>query len=267
MTPLQPFSDDRSRALEFACARVQWDLSTERVAMSMLTGRMPMTDWGLEMFKESAKRFLVSAGKTVISIMGMLTLGAPPTSKAADRIFMQFDVDSGQPIANGLTNPGSWVFLGTRTIPNKMQTMTWVRPIGMTPREVRHLDQKEAVKVYVLIGKPRESFSGEYSESFEYQDLARPRGKPQQYFDAFKQQQLQACPSGIVAPISVNETELILEAKSGGCERFGDQDEIDRFLFGRRDLFHMVYSVKLREMTAEQHAAAMKAVTAWQMLK
>jgi hypothetical protein len=213
------------------------------------------------------KRLLASASNTVIGVLGLLTLGVPATSDAADRISMEFNVESGQPIANGLTTPESWVFLGTQTIPKKMQTMTWVRPIGMAPREVRHLEQSEAVKVYVLVGKPRESFPGEYSESFEYQDLARPRGTPQQYFEVFKQQQLQACPAGTVALVSVSDTELLLEAKSGGCERFGDQAEIDRFLFGKRDLFHMVYSVKSREMTAEQHAAAMKAVAAWNMLK
>ena len=114
-----------------------------------------------------------------------------------------------------------------------------------------------------LFLKPREEYPHEWSESFEYQDLPRPAMSPQAYLDVFKELQLRGCPSGSVTPMRVSSAELLLEAKSGGCQRFGDQDEIDRFLFGKTDMFHMTYMVKTLEMTPEQREAGIKAVTAW----
>jgi hypothetical protein len=125
--------------------------------------------------------------------------------------------------------------------------MTWVKPINMPPREIHKTDQGIALKALGLLGKPLESYAGEYSDSFEYQSFPRPRGDPKQYFDSFKQQQMQACPSGDVTLIRVSDAELLFEARSDGCERFGEQSEIDRFLFGKRTVFHMVYMAKGRE--------------------
>jgi hypothetical protein len=125
------------------------------------------------------------------------------------------------------------------------------------------MSSNASVQVVALFFKPREEYPHEWSESFEYQDLPRPAMSSQEYLDFFKQQQKRACASGSVAPIRVDSTVLLLEAKSGGCERFGDQDEIDCFLFGKTDMFHMSYLVKTFEMTPEQREVAIKAVTAW----
>ena len=182
-----------------------------------------------------------------------------------DRINMEFDTKSGQPIPVALPHPETWVCLGTRTVPGKLQTMAWVKPVAMAPRQYQSGKQSGAAiyQVGVLLYKPLEKYPHEWSESFEYQDLPRPAMSPQKYLDFFKEQQKRICPSGSVSPISISSTELLLEANSGGCERFGDQDEIDCFLFGKTDLFHMNYMVKSREMTPEQREIGIKAVTSW----
>jgi hypothetical protein len=54
----------------------------------------------------------------------------------------------------------------------------------------------------------------------------------------------------------------MFEAKSGGCPHYGDVDEIDRYLFGKSDLFQLEYTVKAREMTPAQRDAGIKAVSA-----
>lgn len=183
-----------------------------------------------------------------------------------DHINMAFDMKSGQPIASGLPHPETWVYLGMqRTSDNKLQALAWVKPVGMIPRPNQSgtVSSAASAQVAALFLKPREEYPHEWSESFEYQDLPRPAMSPQAYLDVFKELQLRGCPSGSVTPISVNSTELLLEAKSGGCQRFGDQDEIDRFLFGKTDMFHMSYMVKTLEMTPEQRETGIKAVTAW----
>lgn len=183
-----------------------------------------------------------------------------------DHINMACDLKSGQPIASGLPHPETWVYLGMqRTSDNKLQALAWVKPVGMTPRPNQSgtMSSAASAQVAALFLKPREEYPHEWSESFEYQDLPRPAMLPQAYLDFFKAQQKRACPSGSVTPIIVNSTELLLEAKSGGCQRFGDQDEIDCFLFGKTDMFHMTYMVKTLEMTPEQREVAIKAVTAW----
>jgi len=186
-----------------------------------------------------------------------------------DRINMAFDMKTGQPIASGLPHPETWVYLGMqRTSDNKLQALAWVKPVRMTPRPNQsdvtgRMSNAASMKVVALFLKPREEYPHAWSESFEYQDLPRPAMLPQAYLDVFKELQLRGCPSGSVTPINVSSTELLLEAKSGGCQRFGDQDEIDCFLFGKTDMFHMTYMVKTLEMTPEQRAVAIKAVTAW----
>jgi len=202
--------------------------------------------------------------KSIVTLAALM-LCAAGSAASADSVLMDFDTSSGQPIASGLPNPETWVYLGTQTIPGKMQTMMWVKPTGVPPREVHKDDQTLFSKAIGMLGKARENYAGDYSESYEYQDLRRPKGSPQQFFEAFKQQQLQSCPTGTVTLISVSATELLLQATSGGCERFGDQDEIDRFLFGKRDMFHMVYMVKARAMTTEQRESGIRAVSTWSM--
>ena len=202
---------------------------------------------------------LVFAGLTLCVLGGCAT---------QDHINMACDLKSGQPIASGLPHPETWVYLGMqRTSDNKLQALAWVKPVGMTPRPNQSgtMSSAASAQVAALFLKPREEYPHEWSESFEYQDLPRPAMSPQAYLDVFKELQLRSCPSGSVTPISVSSTELLLEAKSGGCQRYGDQDEIDRFLFGQTDMFHMTYMVKTLEMTPEQHEAGIKAVTAWNL--
>jgi hypothetical protein len=183
-----------------------------------------------------------------------------------DHINMNFDMKSGQPIASGLPHPETWVYLGMqRTSDNKLQALTWVKPVGVAsrPNHSGTMSSAASAQVAALFLKPREEYPHEWSESFEYQDLPRPAMPPQAYLDVFKELQLRGCPSGSVTPISVSSTELLLEAKSGGCQRFGDQDEIDCFLFGKTDMFHMTYMVKTLKMTPEQRETGIQAVTAW----
>jgi hypothetical protein len=185
-----------------------------------------------------------------------------------DHINMAFDMKSGQPIASGLPDPETWVYLGMhRTSDNKLQAMTWVKPVAMSPRPYQSgsMSKAASAQVVAIFLKPLEQYPQAWSDSFEYQDLPRPAMSPQEYLDFFKAQQNRACPSGSVMLIRVNGTELLLEAKSGGCERFGDQDEIDYFVFGRTDMFHMSYMVKTFEMTPEQRETGIKAVTTWNM--
>ena len=202
---------------------------------------------------------------TLLASIG-LTLCLLDGCATPDHINMAFDMKSGQPIASGLPHPETWVYLGMqRTSDNKLQALAWVKPMGMAPRPIYSgsMSKAASAQVVALFLKPREEYPHAWSESFEYQDLPRPAMSPQEYLDFFKAQQKRACPSGSVTPIRVNSTELLLEAKSGGCERFGDQDEIDCFLFGKTDMFHMSYMVKTLEMTPEQHEIGIKAVTAW----
>ncbi len=97
--------------------------------------------------------------------------------------------------------------------------------------------------------------------------MARPSVSPAEYLDTFKAALSRDCPSATFTPIRLDSAELLLEAKSGGCARFGNQDEIDRFLFGRHDLFHMNYMVKSLDMTPDQRAVGIKAVNDWNLSK
>lgn len=180
-----------------------------------------------------------------------------------DRIDMAFNMQTGQPIPEALPDPGRWISLGTETIQGQRQTMVWVKPVAMTPRAAvaSPIDASKAVQLF----RPLESFSREWTERFEYQDLPRPSVTPAAYLDVFRDLQARNCPSGTVEPLRVESAELLLEARSGGCAAFGEQDEIDRFIFGQSDMFHMIYVVKAHEMTEAQRAIGLKAVNAWNL--
>jgi len=64
--------------------------------------------------------------------------------------------------------------------------------------------------------------------------------------------------------MTTTDTELMFEVKWGDCSNQG-RTEIDRILFGKRDLFKMVYRVEATEMTPEQRQSAIKALTAWKL--
>jgi hypothetical protein len=88
---------------------------------------------------------------------------------------------------------------------------------------------------------------------------------PQKFLEVFKEEHLRQCPSGSVTPVQVSDTEFLFEVKSGGCPHFGDQDEIDRFLFTESDAFHLIYTVKAREMTPVQRDVGIAAVNKYKL--
>ena len=95
---------------------------------------------------------------TLIGFTG-LTLCLLGGCATPDRINMGFDMGSGQPIANGLPHPETWVYLGMqKTSDNKMQAMAWVKPVAMQPRPYQHGNQsKAAVRLSLAqLFKPRE---------------------------------------------------------------------------------------------------------------
>jgi hypothetical protein len=96
-------------------------------------------------------------------------------------------------------------------------------------------------------------------------DLIRVMVTPPQFLEKLRQRLSKDCPSASITPITMSDTELLYELKSGGCPGVGDKDEIDRVLFGKRDLFSLFYKVNAPEMTSEQRELGIKAITAWTM--
>ncbi len=187
---------------------------------------------------------------------------------------MAFDNKSGQPIADVLPSPETWVYMGFETIPHKYQSMLWVRPAGMTPRQTTSASQEKAIQdqnaiksINEVFSKPKQQYSGAWLESFEYQDLLRPTISPQKYLDIFTEKLLKNCPSATVTPILVTDNELILEAKYGVCTNSVNVGnvEIDRFYFGNTDLFQMVYLFNSPEISQQQRDIAYKAVSTWKI--
>jgi hypothetical protein len=154
-----------------------------------------------------------------------------------DKIEWRFNRSGKDLIPAGLPNPEQWVALEKDADSSgRPSAMTWVRHSGKDP--------------------------GEWTEMFGYHDLPQEGISPREFFDQFKAGQARQCPSGTVSLIELSDTELMFEAKSGGCPHYGDVDEIDRYLFGKSDLFQMEYTVKAREMTPAQRDAGIKAVSA-----
>jgi len=109
--------------------------------------------------------------------------------------------------------------------------------------------------------------SGAVFKNFSVPEVPAAAGTPQHYFEERKHQQSKLCPGGTADLLRATNNESLFEAKSAGCENVGDRDEINRFIFGHRSVFHVVYTVKAREMPAKQRDAAMKAVTTWNLLQ
>jgi Domain of unknown function (DUF4410) len=192
--------------------------------------------------------------------------GGPAVS---DRIGLAFDMQSGQLIPSGLPHPENWVYLGIKTVPGKVRNMTWVKPADMPPRQYQRgspsLDHQNAGVALALLDKPQVGSAPEWSELFEYLEMRRPAMSAQEYLVGFTEQLKSRCPSSSVTPILVSSTELLLEIKSGGCELYGDRDEIDCFLFGETHQFNISYVVKSREMNPEQRESGVTAVTTWKI--
>jgi len=191
-------------------------------------------------------------GDGLVILFAGMAIALAGCSGPPDRMNSSFTMRNGQPIPAALPDPENWTFLGSQTVPGQYQKQKWVKPAQTQQRQLE-----------TAVG----ATAGDGTESFEYQDLRRPAVSPAEYLDTFKALQSRDCPSGTVTPIHVDSAELLLEAKSGGCARFGNQAEIDRFLFGKTDLFHMVYTINSLEMTPDQRALGIKAVNDWNLSK
>ena len=177
--------------------------------------------------------------------------------EAPDRMALTFRTETGQPVPSGLDEPSRWVYVGDQTIPDTAKIMAWAE----TPAE------KSAKAPAKPSGSKRngKAAPADWVAWFEYQDLPKPAVGPDQYLAYFKAQEAANCPSGTVTPVKVDKTELLLEARSGGCTRFGTQSEVDRFVFADTRMFHMVYAVRAPSLSASDRRAALQAVNAWHL--
>jgi len=197
----------------------------------------------------------------LVPLLALMLAACGGGAAPKDQMQMEFEVRNGQPIPDAFPDPDRWRFLGAETVARQRQAMVWIKPVVM-PRAADAASPGGAAQAVELFKRP-EPFSGEWTERFEYQDLPRPNGTPAAYLEIFKAAQARSCASATVEAVRVETAELLLEARSGGCAALGELDEIDRFIFGRTDLFHMVYVVKAHDMTEAQRAVGLKAVNAW----
>jgi hypothetical protein len=201
--------------------------------------------------------FLQSNGRT-----------GPPTGPVAhDHIGLAFEFRNGQLIPKGLPQPEAWVYLGKKLVPGRILNMTWVKPIALTSPQNRSQQPSQELgtpaAALALLDMPQVASVPEWSELFEYLNLPLPAMSPQEYLLGFTENFKRHCPAATVTPILVSGTELLLEMKSGGCDKYGDRAEVDRFFFGKANLFHLSYSFKSREMTSAQRDTAIKMLTSW----
>jgi hypothetical protein len=70
------------------------------------------------MNKKFRDRLFVSIKRTAEALIGTLSISA--TAVATENITVGFDMSTGQPIADVLTSPEAWIYLGTQYIPNKL---------------------------------------------------------------------------------------------------------------------------------------------------
>lgn len=182
---------------------------------------------------------------------------------------MALDAKTGQFIPKELLHAETWICLGSQKGSDKALRQTvWVKPLAMTPRHLAELPTGHAAgdQMTAQFLKPLELPAPPHSELFEYQDVFRRWGEtPPKYLDKLKSLLSKDCPSASVTTLTLTDTELTVEVKSGGCQSMGDRVDIDRILFGKRDLFTILYRVYAPEMTPEQRESGIKAVTAWSM--
>ncbi len=62
-------------------------------------------------------------------------------------------------------------------------------------------------------------------------------------------------------PEKWSDTEFTVETKP--CGTAGEEDSIARTMFGKHDIFHVEYAVKVAEMTSVQHEQGLAALRAW----
>jgi hypothetical protein len=184
-------------------------------------------------------------------------------------ITMSLDAKTGQYIPKELPHPETWICLGSKWDSEKaLRQVVWVKPLTMTPRALTNRPKGDAAvdQLNAQLLQPLELPPPPHSEEFEYLDLFRRWGEtPPKYLEKLKNLLSKDCPSASVTPLTMTDTELMVEVKSGGCQSIGGRVDIDRILFGKRDLFTILYRVNAPEMTPEQRESGIKAVTAWTM--
>lgn len=139
-------------------------------------------------------------------------------------------------VPKGLSDPEMWVFLDVKHVPKELLKWTWAKPSQEDPTQ--------------------------WTELFEYQNTPRGKWTPGKYLENFKKDLANACPIAKLNVTQQTSNELVFELDSIGCPSHGD-DEIDRFLFGKSDLFQLVYTVKGHEMSPEQRSMGMAALGNW----
>lgn len=187
--------------------------------------------------------------------------GSPP-----DSLEMSLDLTTGQLVPLGLPHPETWICLGMNTTSNKaVLRAVWVKPAAMPPRETPSDRKAAADRAIAYCSRPLTSFPEKIAESFEFRHLSRNRDTPSQLFESLKQALAKECPSVSITLTTLSDTELLYEVRSGGCPAVGDQDQINRLVFGRHELYSLFYKVNAAEMSSEQRELGIKALTAWKM--
>jgi hypothetical protein len=136
----------------------------------------------------------------------------------------------------GLSDSEKWVFLGEKKTPGEMLKWTWAKPSQSDPTQ--------------------------WTELFEYENVPRGKWTAKKYLAMFNTELANRCASAKLIVVRQSDTELLFEINSVGCPSHSD-DEIDLFLFGKSDLFQVVYTVKGREMSEEQRKVGLAALSNW----
>ena len=89
--------------------------------------------------------------------------------------------------------------------------------------------------------------------------LGRTKTTPQQLLDAWKSLREAECPGATeFTVIAQNETSILFESQDQACRERPARHEIQRYLFGRRDLFALQYAAKEQQMAPETRARWIK---------
>jgi hypothetical protein len=165
-----------------------------------------------------------------------------------------FDDTSDHPPPTGLNNPERWVYL-SRQAPDMSR---WVMPKETDEDRARERAEAAAGKP-----PPRPRYRGRWIEQFDYHILEQPRVPPREYVETFTERMRRSCPDSVTTPLRISDAEVLLEVVTSGCEPFGREDELLRFVFDQPNFVELGYTVKAQAMTPAQRASGMKALYEW----
>jgi hypothetical protein len=137
-------------------------------------------------------------------------------------------------------DPQKWVLISARQTPDVEVRLTFVR--------ASEVDR-----------------GPKWTELFEYQNAPRPIVSTKQFFARLGDEVVSECPTATFTLIKADRSDLMFQTKSGGCARFGDQDEIERFIFGKSNLFHLMYTARTRVMTPKQRDDAIRLLSSFRL--